>query len=187
MNVNLDDYAIFRDSKDTLRNTSYDSASNEYMTDSEEEVVNFDIVKRKYCNGLSASEEMSDSVDALFEKDNRLIFIEFKNGNARNEKNKIRDKKDESVMIFCDITDKEIRHTRENAYFILVYNKEKTKISLNEEMAVRMAQISKLPYAIMDLDKHEGLCYKKIITMNECEFSKWLHDEEMQGKWLDTK
>lgn len=173
--MNLDDFELFRDNKNTLKNLSYDKTRDEYMTESEEVAIAFDQVKRKYCNSLQKSEDISDSVDAIYPIESGIAFIEFKNGNARQEKHKIKEKSDESIMIYCDITGQEISDTRQAAIFILVYNEENTKISPNDEKAVVMAKQSKLPYAIMGLNKHEGLCYRKIFTMNQREFSVWLN------------
>ena len=53
--INLDSYPIFRDNKDSLKNTSKDDGNPndiQYMTNSEAKVVNFDMVKRSYANKL---------------------------------------------------------------------------------------------------------------------------------------
>lgn len=172
--LNLDNYLLFKNSKDTLHMLSYDSAHGEYMTDSNQLAVNFDHVKREYCNQHNMSEERASSADALLQVANTIVFIEFKNGNARDQKREIKEKGDESIMIYCDITGQEISDTRENAEFILVYNEERTRIAKNEEKAIAMARLSHLSYAIFGLDRHEGLCFHNILTMNREEFSRWI-------------
>lgn len=87
--INLDEYNLFNDSKATLKETSADTRDNattEYMVYSEMEVINFDVVKTKYMNSLSASEECAKSCDALAQINNDIIFIEFKNGSMKNKK-----------------------------------------------------------------------------------------------------
>ena len=63
--INLDSYAIFRDNRKTLRETSKDDSNPndiQYMTSSETEVVNFDLVKRHYVNKLKATPHKKVSV-----------------------------------------------------------------------------------------------------------------------------
>ena len=127
--INLDDYPILRNNKDTLKELSKDDSdiSNiKYMTESNSMAVNFDKVKRIYVNTLGLSEESATSVDGLTKNNTDLLFIEFKNGEVknRNVKDKIRD----SLLLFCDITNTDISYTRQHAQFILVYNEEKNPL-----------------------------------------------------------
>ncbi len=96
------------------------------MTESQIEAVNFDEFKTKYANNLRLSEECAASTDALLQTDTGLAFVEFKNGkvNNRNVKDKIRD----SLLLFCDFTQKTISYTREHVDFIVVYNEEKNPL-----------------------------------------------------------
>lgn len=165
---------IFQENMDTLHNLSRDTSHNEYMTDSQLLAVNFDEVKRIYCNRHGMSEEKASSADALLQKGEAAYLIEFKNGDARKKKNEIKEKSNESVMIYCDLTEREISDTRRYLEFILVYNEERTRISPAEMKGLAMARISHLPHAIMELDKHEGLCYRRIRTMSREEFDRWL-------------
>ena len=101
--IDLNDYPIFRENKETLRETSKDDSNASlvhYMTDSEMEVVNFDQVKRCYVNALGLSENNASSVDALVQFADCIAFVEFKNGkvNNRNVKDKIRD----SLLMFTE-------------------------------------------------------------------------------------
>ena len=95
------------------------------MTESQIEAVNFDKFKTKYTNDLRLSEECAASADALLQTDTGLAFVEFKNGkvNNRNVKDKIRD----SLLLFCDFTQKTISYTREHVDFIVVYNEERIR------------------------------------------------------------
>lgn len=79
----------------TLKKISKDNsdANNiQYMTDSQIEAINFDMVKRNYANNLSFSEECAKSVDGIIFWNDELIFIEFKNGKMANEKSNIKRK-----------------------------------------------------------------------------------------------
>ena len=71
-----------------------------------------------------------------------IVFIEFKNGELKKSEaeevhNKIRD----SILIFCDITEKTLRYTRQNAEFVLVYNKDVNKNRLSEKSTPSKHQI----------------------------------------------
>ena len=75
---------------------------------------------------MGLSENCVASVDAISCTEDDIAFIEFKNGavNNRNVKDKIRD----SLLIFCDITKKNIEYTRRKAEFVLVYNEAKNPL-----------------------------------------------------------
>ena len=123
--IDWKNYKIFSDNLSNLKEISKDDSDKEnidYMTDSLKEAVNFDAVKTEYTNGLNLSEENATSVDGIFEMSNHLIFIEFKNGNMKNQKRSVKDKIRDSLLIFCDITGKQVKDTREWLEFILVYN-----------------------------------------------------------------
>ena len=110
----------------TLQETSKDNHNNTaiYMTNSNLEVVNFDLVKNEYCKNLGL-DNVASSVDALFFKEENIYFIEFKNG--RIEKNEVVKKMYDSLLMFSDISQKDISYFRKHLHFILVYNDEKVK------------------------------------------------------------
>ena len=60
--IKLELYPILLDNRESLRETSKDDSDPndiQYMTSSETEVVNFDLVKRHYVNGFGLSEHQS--------------------------------------------------------------------------------------------------------------------------------
>lgn len=128
---------MFKDNICELKKTSYDSKNKKYMIDSTNKVIDFDEVKNKYiadCNPNGSS--FLSSVDAIA-KFERITFIEFKNGEIdkktkRNICNKIRD----SLLMFCDITGKNISYTRKNIDFILVCNGDKNDIQIIDRVVV---------------------------------------------------
>ena len=124
----LCEYAVFGSHRSTLKEDSIDNSEPGhicYMTESERETINFDGVKTEYLNQRGLSEENAKSVDSLLEKDGILYMIEFKNGNMKSEKSRVKIKIRDSLLIFCDIVKENISFTRENMDFILVYNEEK--------------------------------------------------------------
>lgn len=115
----------------TLQETSKDHhniANNQsviYMTDSKIKVVNFDLVKHEYCKNIGLL-DIASFVEALYFKDDNIYFIEFKNG--RIDKNEVIKKIYDSLLMFSDISQKDISYFREHLHFILVYNEEKINI-----------------------------------------------------------
>lgn len=115
--------------KTSIKKTSYDDAQNQYMTESELEVIDFDKVKEKYIENLKLAEPPK-SCDSLFFLDsNKKVFIEFKNGKV--ELFNVRKKIYDSILIFSDLTQCGISKTREEIEYILVYNYDANKNNRN--------------------------------------------------------
>ena len=68
-------YQILTDNRTTLKAASYDSANNQYMTDSALLAVNFDRVKADYLRELGYPPEMAKSVDALAKSVNDTLYM----------------------------------------------------------------------------------------------------------------
>lgn len=82
----------------------------EYLSNSDTEVISFDEVKTSYCRKFFKSDTALNSVDAILMKDNHIIFIEFKNGEVKthNVKSKLKD----SILICCDKLDVKVKYFR---------------------------------------------------------------------------
>ena len=128
----LKNYLIFEKNLSTLKETSKDNHNNntkEFMTNSLLEVVNFDGVKNAYIKNLKLRGTPKSNDALFFDGQEKLIFIEFKNGIVdRTEVYELRRKIYDSLLIFTDITNHGITYTRNNMDYILVYNEEKNKI-----------------------------------------------------------
>lgn len=175
---------IFKDNMTTFKETSYDKDGKEprYMTNSEIQVINFDKVKNWYIKDMFLSSTPCSN-DALYiGKDNKIFFVEFKNGAL--EKNKkmifnVYNKIYDSLLIFNDIVHQNISFCRENLYFILVYNESKNSY---EECETKQedspkAMIGKLihnkakkKFVRFGLDKFEKIYFKEVFTYTESEF-----------------
>ena len=175
---------IFKDNMTTFKETSYDKDGKEprYMTNSEIQVINFDKVKNWYIKDMFLSSTPCSN-DALYiGKDNKIFFVEFKNGAL--EKNKkmifnVYNKIYDSLLIFNDIVHQNISFCRENLYFILVYNESKNSY---EECETKQedspkAMISKLihnkakkKFVRFGLDNFEKIYFKEVFTYTESEF-----------------
>ena len=116
--MKIDDYELFEKNKNTLKELSKDDNGNEtiqYMVELEHMAIDFDKVKREYANFYGATEDTLGSVDSIILFNNRIIFIEFKNGKIIDKTKKdIKKKIHSSLLIFCDITNTNLSYTREN-------------------------------------------------------------------------
>lgn len=196
--IKINEYELFANNMSTLKETSKDETNNEYMTDSCLSVVDFDEVKSSYIARLSLpvieehSTERCKSFDALYMcNTGEIFFIEFKNGKMKGETINVSIKMRDGLLLFCDIVDKNIKFTRENVIFILVYNEEKsplteaelTKIEEMQHLKHQIQESESREYIIQSLfkksdlefvrygyKKFEGLYFKKVHTYNRQEF-----------------
>lgn len=188
--IDLRSFEIFCNTQETLRNISKDNSDSEniqYMVNSTQEAVNFDLVKRKYTNRLGHSEEDAASVDALTQlKDGALSFIEFKNGkvSSREIKHKIRD----SLLIFFDIVKRNADFSRNYMDFVLVYNSQKNpppnqlkKGKLQEapsRITIGNYFLNKADKELIlfDLERYQGLYFRRVHTYTAEKFQEKLAD-----------
>lgn len=175
--MNLDEYDLFRTNKCSLRECSRDDSKPDhvqYMTDSMLNVVNFDMVKRKYTNGLGHSEDDAASVDTLMQRGKDVVFVEFKNGkvNNRNLNDKIRD----SLLIFLDITGEKLSDMRDHAIFILVSNEKdnQSKHQIGNTFMRKGGQ----ELVLHGVEKWETLYFQEVHTYNKSEFADYLNEKQ---------
>ncbi len=131
--------AIFADNKKSLCEVSLDDSDKNYpvyMIDESYEyfqdtVIDFDDVKTAFCSKFHKSNEVFKSADALLysEVKNKLIFVEFKNGKVKDVKTKLKD----SLLVFSNIVDVDLKFCRKYLEYIVVYNYEKNKQYVEQE------------------------------------------------------
>ena len=161
--IKLELYPILLDNRESLRETSKDDSGPndiQYMTSSETEVVNFDLVKRHYVNGFGLSEDAITSVDAIVPLEDRILFIEFKNGQVNNRN--IKDKARDSLLVFLEIIGENIAFSRSNIDFIVVYNLEKNPLPRQ----VQKGQLQETPSRDSIADHYMGKAIKEIICLD---------------------
>ena len=185
--IKLELYPILLDNRESLRETSKDDSDPndiQYMTSSETEVVNFDLVKRHYVNGFGLSEDAITSVDAIVPLEDRILFVEFKNGQVNNRN--IKDKARDSLLVFLEIIGENIAFSRSNIDFIVVYNLEKNPLPRQ----VQKGQLQETPsrvsiadhfmgkaiieFICFDLERYERLYYRNIHTYSKERFGEYL-------------
>ena len=174
--INLENF------KNTLENISLDKINSQYMTNSKLEAIDFDEVKNEYINSLNLY-KFPHSNDALFiDKENNMIFIEFKNGIISQTVNyELRLKIYESLLILLDIINENISFSREKISYILVYNEDKkhsskfydkTKREGIESIKNKISSLAKEEIVRFDLKQYEDIYFKKVSTYNKKEFEE---------------
>lgn len=182
MAMKYEDIAIFQENLSSFKETSRDSDGEmpRYMTDSEIQVINFDKVKERYIREMNLSNTPCSNDALYFGRDQKIFFVEFKNGVMQKQKifnvyNKIYD----SLLIFNDIVEENISFCRQNLYFILVYNEAKNFCEMGgiEQQDSSKAIISKIihkkakkKYVRFGLDRFEKIYFKEVFTYTEKEF-----------------
>ena len=186
---------IFKDNMTTFKETSYDKDGKEprYMTNSEIQVINFDKVKNWYIKDMFLSSTPCSN-DALYiGKDNKIFFVEFKNGFMDRPKQfAVRKKVYDSALIFTDITSKGISYMRNHMKYILVYNetanqgnnsdkdlKEKQKTAVQQSpafdaFAKNVGRYANEEYVCFGLKIFQNYCFKEVHTYTEAEFDAYL-------------
>lgn len=172
--IRINDYKQLKQYQCTMQETSKDTSKNpvQFMTLCSYKVVNFDRVKTNYLNELGLSEENAHSVDALWENNDEIYMIEFKNGKIENRN--IEQKARDSVLIFNSITKQQIDYTRKYMSFILVYNEKENNIGFRERKALAIAEKGKVDYTMWGLGKLRGFCYHRVYAMDRERFEEFL-------------
>ena len=184
MQIKYNDIKILEENISSFKATSIDSDNGitpKYMTDSEIKVINFDKVKDCYIKDMKLSYTPCSS-DALYiSKDEKIYFVEFKNGKMTKEKvynvyNKIYD----SLLIFNDIVNKNISFCRENVNFVLVYNESKNsdqdgELKQEDSSKAKIGKYfyakAKKKYVRFDLDRFKTIYFQDVFTYTESEFA----------------
>lgn len=190
MKTRYDEIELFSNYIVTLKETSLDDGSIEesYMTDAGNPVIHFDKVKEAYVRNLNPKPQYEPrSIDALYiGNGEKVSFIEFKNGKMSNSQiYGVYQKIYESLLIFCDMTGENISFCRENAEFILVYNKEKNREAGREkeenhiqtsesraEIGRILSRKGKKNFVRFGMEKFERLYFRKVFTYTEEEFER---------------
>lgn len=158
--INIELYPILWNNRELLKETSKDNSNTnhiQYMTSSETKVVNFDLVKRRYVNDLGLSEDAITSVDSIIPLEDRILFVEFKNGKVNNRN--IKDKARDSLLVFLEIIGENIAFSRNNIDFIVVYNLEKNPLPSQ----VQKGQLQETPSRVAIADHFMGKAKKEFI------------------------
>ena len=179
----------------TLKQTSKDDNNEEYMTESQIKVINFDSVGGdKYTRNNNLSIQLKTNDVLFLHNDERYTFIEFKNGKLLDKSNRIDIKKLKdielkilnSMFVLGDIEEKSLNTLKEITNYILVYNEEKNspneKNSISEignyfvnqgsSLSVGENTFDKDEIICFGLEKFKGYCFKNVHTYSKEEFEE---------------
>lgn len=157
----------------SFKQISYDSSKNEYLVNSEVNAVNFDNVVAEYSEINMIKNNRMKSLDALFQNDDELVFIEFKN-TAKNVKEDVKYKIYGSIYVLLDISGLTTDYIREHVKFILVYKQK----SLLKEISQQKIEDSMLNYSKIErnniirfnMGEYKGTLFKEVYTYTSDEF-----------------
>lgn len=185
--IDLSKYPIFENNKKSFKETSKDDHDGRitYMTESQYQVISFDDVKNEYIKGLGLTDIPSSNDALLSLPDGSLVFVEFKNGYIdRKDQHDIRKKIFDSMLIFSDIVETGISHTRTKMDYILVYNQAKnspisgdakTKVSDSEArdiIAKKLLGLGHTPYVKFGLGAFKNYCFREVYSYSTQEFEE---------------
>ena len=179
----------------TLKQTSKDDNNEEYMTESQIKVINFDSVGGdKYTRNNNLSIQLKTNDVLFLHNDERYTFIEFKNGKLLDKSNRIDIKKLKdielkilnSMFVLGDIEGKSLNTLKEITNYILVYNEDKNlpneKNSISEignyfvnqgsSLSVGENTLDKDEIICFGLEKFKGYCFKNVHTYSKEEFEE---------------
>ncbi len=159
----------------TLKDISKDTQNNEWMTESSIQAVYFDDVMIDYTKPLHLVKKLM-SVDALYDNENELFFIEFKNGRLnKGDIYEVMQKIYDTILVYGDITSKTLKDIKSKSTFILVINGEK-----NEKIKMVAPYKRKSSDSIFEkMNYFKNYCFKDIVVYTKEEFKKFL---ELQNK-----
>ena len=179
----------------TLKQTSKDDNNEEYMTESQIKVINFDSVGGdKYTRNNNLSIQLKTNDVLFLHNDRRYTFIEFKNGKLLDKSNRIDIKKLKdielkilnSMFVLGDIEEKSLNTLKEITNYILVYNEEKNspneKNSISEignyfvnqgsDLSIVENAFEKDEIICFGLEKFKNYCFKNVHTYSKEEFEE---------------
>lgn len=165
------------DKRATLRDISVDSANGEYMTELTLNAVDFDKVKEIYINNMHGKERKGyKSIDAILCENDKILFIEFKNGILdEDDIEKIRIKIRDSIIIYSDITSTTVSYFREKVEFVLVYNKLKNSCDGLQRIKKYIEKKSRLKLIQGGFNRFKGIYFNDVHTFAVDEFERYIN------------
>lgn len=156
----------------TMKESSNDEASAEYVTECGEEVVDFDLFTDKFFRYFDKSPRVPESVDSMCKIDGEWYLIEFKNGEVRRKN--IYAKLAHSLLVLMRNESMSIDEAVRSINFILVLNKSKDYIA---DCIMARAGEERVLY---NLKQFQGCYFKEVHT-----FSKRRFEEFIEGKTIE--
>lgn len=194
----------YEDFVQTLKETSVDTDhkdeqdNNIYMTESLEEVINFDNFLEAYFKDGNTKARKTNSVDAYCILDGNPCLIEFKNGKVDGKINReLHGKIGHSVSVILMNENIMPSEFKNNAILIVVYNREKafkkkSDNDLGETQYLKPKEVIISPsldvirthvgrkqeesVVLFKLDTYKGKYFSKVMTMDKSIFNKYIEE-----------
>ncbi|WP_270288226.1 hypothetical protein [Enterococcus casseliflavus] len=181
---------VLENYRKTIRDLSYDSTNDEYMTDSLVQAIDFDRVKDQFTSRIGYRDCKSPMSNDVFytDSDGTHYFIEFKNG-ANILPHMLSQKNYDSTIILAILLSEKLEDLKDNLQYILVYNEEKiTEESLinryvqnskeRDSIGKFFSKKAKTTFIFFQQDFFKGYLFSEVFTLNKKEFqemfvSKW--------------
>ena len=163
--------------KDKIREVS--KSDKENFIDSDIEIINFDKVKKAYCKKRSNIENTPKSNDGLYISEEFMMFLEFKNANAKDiDIHDLSKKNYDSVCILSDIFGISVREIREKTRYILIYSSEKnSKIRLGhsflDKSKTKKCNLKSLRENCFEQKKFLNYLYSEVEALSDIELKKY--------------
>lgn len=155
----------------TMKETSYDSSSKEYVTECKKKVIDFDMFTDVFFKKFKQNPKVPESVDAVCKINGEWYLIEFKNGSYK--RRDIVNKFAHSLLILMRNENINILEAAQSINFILVNSDPKLTIQASVlEKAGRS-----IPH---NFKQFEGSYFKSINTFRKTQFEKFI-----SGKNID--
>lgn len=160
----------------TLEKVSYDSARKESMSSSQIKVIEFDKIPKEYARGKGYP-SMPKSNDALYRKDGKWHFVEFKNGSI--SKDELYRKLYDSLIILIELGVIEgFSEARENVTYTLVYNQEQSQNRKEYASASRkktwnyISERAKQEVRVYGIGNFQGYLFRETHTYTPLDFAQ---------------
>lgn len=163
----------FENHQITLKEASMDETNQELMCESEIPVVDFDRIATEYSDMLHLKGVINTN-DALLFKDGKYIFIEFKNGNMK-EENLFYKIYDSVIFMIDEGIVQSFKEAREKISYILVYNSDKVNPKLHdsdsrEKLNALLFKKAKQEKVLIAVEKFRGYLFNEVHTYSKQEF-----------------
>lgn len=161
-----------------------------YMVEFQDLGVNFDEIAKCYKKEFGLSETPCSNDGLMWEDSGRIYFIEFKNGNMKDEVSKVKTKIYDSNLMLMELATITLQDIRQNVDYILVYNetkgveflqqqKEKSKKKISNSPSVRkianaIYSHSEKELILFGLDKFQNYCFKTVHTYTVSQFEEYM-------------
>ena len=166
----------YRDCIKTMKETSYDSASKEYVTECDKKVIDFDKFTEVFFKNFTQCPKVPESVDAVCKINGEWYLIEFKNGKYK--KRDIVNKFAHSLLILMRNENINTLEAAQSINFILVIGDPKLTIRQNVYERADKPNISR------DFESFKGSYFKSIYTFRKTKFENFITGKNIEFESL---